>query len=165
VAFIFAGLAATGCQSSAPPEPAPVMAQSGPASMDFSKAPTPPSGKDATPDSVLPTDPSATRLQDIGGYIMLFYRSHQAMPQTLGDLASLPGGQDLNFNSASGQPFVYQSTGMWSPERDNKCIIAYDPELKNGKRWVLFMSLPKSGGPLDVDVYNLPEPFFLNYRP
>jgi hypothetical protein len=87
------------------------------------------------------------------------------MPQTLSDLASLPGGKDLNFNSASGEPFVYQPSGMWSPERSNKCIVVYDPELKDGKRWVLFMSLPKSGGPLDVDVYNLPEPFFLNYRP
>jgi hypothetical protein len=163
--MIVAGLVISGCQTSTAPQPAPVMAKPGPANVDFSKAPTPPSGKDVSPESVLPTGVSATRLQDIGGYIMLYYRQFQAMPQKLTDLASLPGGQELNFNSDSGQPFMYQSTGMWSPERNNKCIVAYDPELRNGKRWVLFMSLPKSGAPLDVDVYDLPEPFFLNYQP
>ena len=156
-----AGLLADGCQTSTVPQQAPVMAQSN-VSVDFSKEPM--DGPPTTPDSITLTDVSATRLQDIGGYIMLYFRQHQQMPASLQDLASLPGGQELNFTAASGQPFGYEASGMWSPERSNKCIIAYDPELRNGKRWVLFMSIPKGGSALDVDVYNLPEPFFLNYR-
>jgi hypothetical protein len=163
--LVLSSLALSGCQSSPAPQPAPVMAKPGPASLDFSKAPPSQTGKDVSPDRVLPTGESATRLQDIGGYLMLYFREHQAMPDNLSDLANLPGGKELNFNSESGQPFAYQANGMWSPERNNKCIVAYDPELRNGKRWVLFMSLPKTGAPLDVDVYDLPEPFFLNYQP
>ena len=157
LAILIAGLVVSGCQSNSS-QPAP--AQPAGVSADFSKVPPPASGSQVTPDSVLASDPSASRLQDIGGYIMLYYRGHQQMPPSLNDLASLPGGQGLNFNSASGEPFEYQAAGMWSPERSDKCIIAYDPELRNGKRWVLFMTLPKTGKPLDVDVYDLPEPFF-----
>jgi hypothetical protein len=162
--LLIAGCALCGCKESTS-QPAPVAGKSGPVSLDFSKAPQSKSGDPVTPDKVVSTDPTAARLQDIGGYIMLYYREHNQMPQALSDLSSLPGGQDLNFNSSSGQPFVYQPAGMWSPERNNKCIVVYDPQLKDSKRWVLFMSIPKAGGALDVDVYLLPEPFFLNYRP
>ena len=161
---LIATLAVSGCQSSPAPSRPGVMAQTGPASVDFTKMPGG-NAPTASPDSILQPGPSASRLQDIGEYIMLFYRLHQEMPATLQDLAALPGAQELNFTSAAGKPFVYQATGMWSPERSNKCIVAYDPELVNGKRWVLFMTVPKGGNPLDVDVYDLPEPFFLNYQP
>jgi hypothetical protein len=163
--ILIAGLALGGCQSSSPAPVRPAVQEpSAPASVDFTKMP---GGNEptASSDSIIQANPSASRLQDIGGYIMLFYRLHQEMPAKLQDLSSLPGGGELNFNSMSGQPFVYQSTGMWSPDRANKCIIAYDPELVSGKRWCLFMTVPKGGNALDVDVFDLPEPFFLNYQP
>jgi hypothetical protein len=143
------------CQSASPPpppRPAPTA--------NFLSAPT-------SPDAIVDSDPAAVRLQDIGGYVLLYYREHQAMPPTLDELRNIPGGGDLDFNSPSSrQPFAYSQAGMWAPDKGDKCIIAYDPSSSpSGKRWCLFMMLPKGGAALSVDVVALPEPIFLSYRP
>ena len=148
-----AALLLAACQSASPP-PAPVRSQ------NFLNAP-------ADPDAIVDTAPAAMRLQDIGGYILLYYREHQAMPPSLDELRKIPGGGDLNFTSpSSGQPFAFSPAGMWIPNQGEKCIIAYDPaRTPNGNRWCLFMMLPKNGAALSVDVVTLPEPMFLSYRP
>jgi hypothetical protein len=142
------------CQSASPPPPKPAP------TANFLSAPT-------SPDAIVDSDPAAVRLQDIGGYILLYYRAHQAMPPTLDELRNIPGGGDLDFNSPSSrQPFAYAQPGLWAPDQGDKCIIAYDPSRSaSGKRWCLFMMLPKGGAALSVDVVELPEPIFLNYRP
>jgi len=121
----------------------------------------------ASPDSIVATDPSASRLQDIGGYILLYYRDHQQLPPSLDDLRAMPGGDNLNFTSGSiDQPFVYYNTGLWASDGGSKCIVAYDPvEESDGKRWCLLMTIPKAGSALSVDVVALSESVFRNYQP
>jgi hypothetical protein len=142
------------CQSASPPPPAPAPVG------NFLNAPT-------SPDAIVDSDPVAVRLQDIGGYILLYYREHQAMPPNFDELRKIPGGEDLNFTSpSSGRPFAFAPAGIWVPNQGEKCIIAYDPaRTPNGNRWCLFMMLPKNGAALSVDVVTLPEPMFLSYRP
>ncbi|HEX4053963.1 MAG TPA: hypothetical protein VHX86_06835 [Tepidisphaeraceae bacterium] len=157
--MVAAALLVAACQSSTPsprrgaPAGLPVADQTG------SFAPT-------SPDEIVETDPAAMRLQDIGGYLLLYYRDHQAMPPHLDDLRAIPGGADLDFTSPStGQPFVYYPVGMWAPGQAEKCIVAYDPaRTAGGKRWCLFMTLPKAGAALSVDVVALPDQMFLNYQ-
>ena len=155
--------AAVGCQQQ-PAQPLPL----GPRSYDFSDAPpqtlTPTAGP-LSPDALVSTDPTATRLQDIGGFLLLYYSDNQQMPASLDDLRSLPGGADLQFTSpATGQAFGYAPSGMWSPQGGDKCIVLYDTNLRGGKRWCLLMTPPKAGAALSVDVANLPDSIFLNYR-
>jgi len=147
-----AALVLAACQSHGPPpNPAP------PA--NFLAAP-------ASPDQIVDTDPAAARLQDIGGFVLLYYRQHQQMPRALDDLRTIPGGGDLDFTSpSSGQPFAYYQTGIWAPDKGDKCIIACDPvPSASGKRWCLFMMAPKNGAALAVDVVAVPESMFRNYR-
>jgi len=162
LAVWMAGLLLAGCRPATPPPAA------GPqTAFDFSRenGGNSSAGAPLSPDEIVSTDPTAARLQDVGGYVLLYYRDHGQMPATLDELRNIPGGQDLQFTSAStGQPFVYQPAGMWSPQRGDKCIILYDLDLKHGARWCLFMTLPKAGSALTVDVAAIPEPIFLNYR-
>lgn len=157
VAFgLAAALLLAGCQSASPPPSQPAQAPTA----NFLSAPT-------SPDAIVGSDPAAVRLQDIGGYILLYYREHQAMPPNLDELRKIPGGEDLNFISpSSGQPFTFSPAGMWIPGNGEKCIVAYDPARSpNGNRWCLFMLPPKDGAALSVDVVTIPEPMFLSYRP
>jgi hypothetical protein len=160
---ILVACAMVGCQQQPPP---PV--SFGPTSVDYSNKPDTesPTGEPLSPESIFPTDPTATRLQDIGGYILLYYRDHKQLPASLDDLRSLPGGDDLQFTSAStGEFFAYQPAGMWSPNHTDKCILIYDPNLINGKRWCLFMTAPNNGAALSVNVTAIPDSMFQTYRP
>ncbi len=151
---VAAALLLAACQSgNPPPKPAAPPA-------NFLAAP-------ASPDEIVGTDPAAARLQDIGGYILLYFRQHQQMPPALDDLRTIPGGGDLDFTSpSSGRPLAYYQTGIWAPDKGDKCIIACDPvPSAGGKRWCLFMMAPKNGAALSVNVVALPEPMFRNYRP
>jgi hypothetical protein len=158
---VMTGLLLAGCQPAAPPPTA-----GGPTfDLGQGNGGNASGGVPSSPDAIVSTDPTAARLQDVGGYVLLYYREHEQMPASLDELRNMPGGQDLQFTSAStGKPFVYQPAGMWSPQRGDKCIILYDPDLKHGARWCLFMTLPKAGAALSVDVMAVPEPIFLNYR-
>jgi hypothetical protein len=164
---VLAGGVLCGCQSS---NPAPK--QSPPQDFGFGGDDTPSQSsgnalQPVSPDSIIATDPSASRLQDIGGYILLYYRDHQQMPPSLDELRDLPGGDNLNFNSGSiDRPFVYDGAGLWASDGGSKCIVAYDPvEQSDGKRWCLLMTIPKAGSALSVDVVALSESVFRNYKP
>jgi hypothetical protein len=162
LAVAMTGLVLAGCQPATGPPNADAQT-----TFDFTQGNggNAPAGAPTSPDEIVSTDPTAARLQDVGGYVLLYYRDHQQMPATLDELRNMPGGQDLQFTSAStGKPFVYQPAGMWSPQRGDKCIILYDPDLKHGARWCLFMTPPKAGAALSVDVAAIPEPIFLNYQ-
>jgi hypothetical protein len=160
---IAGALALIGCQQQQPAQAVP----SGPTRVDFSTLPQPlsPSNQPLTPDEIVSTDPTASRLQDIGGYVLLFYRENDHMPASLDELRTLPGGEDLQFNSAStGQAFGYVAPGLWPPETGQKCIIVYDSTIANGKRWCLFMTLPRAGEALSVDVACIPDSAFQKYH-
>jgi hypothetical protein len=161
---ILAAAAIAGCQQQPPPAPV----QQGPRSYDFSQAPQPlsPTAQTLTPDDIVATDPTASRLQDIGGYVLLYFRENNYMPASLDDLRTLPGGEDLHFSSATtGQAFGYYAKGLWPPQSGEKCIIVYDSTLTNGKRWCLFMTLPRAGEALSVEVNSISDSLFQTYQP
>ena len=78
----------------------------------------------------------------------------------------MPGGDSLNLTAPrSDREFAYQPTGLWSEEHPDKCIIAYDPDLRGATRWCLFMTPPTNGAALVVTVLAIPENNFRKYHP
>ena len=151
----------SGCKSDTPVAPAPEASQTmSPLRQALA------SGGGASPDDILPSDPSSLRLQDLGGYLRLYYRQNKQMPAALEDLRPYVSDGDFNITSPfSGEPYVYKSTGMWSPNQDDKCIICFDPTLTpKGMRICLFMSMPKASSALSVEVVALPEQDFRRYE-
>jgi hypothetical protein len=154
-----------GCSQSAPQQQ---IVPSGPMSIDFSQRNNSGTitGEPASPDAILSTDPAASRLQDIGGFLLLYYRDHKLMPATLDDLANMPGGDSLNLAAPrSGREFSYVPTGLWSDSHPDKCIVAYDPDLRGSVRWCLLMTAPTTGAALTVNVLAVPESIFVKFKP
>jgi hypothetical protein len=138
-----------------------------PAVADFSHATgdQTPSGQPVTPDSILPSDPAATRLQDIGGFLLLYYNDHHELPQTLDELTQMPGGDQLNLAAPmSRREFSYAPHGLWWADHPEKCIVAFDPDLRGGMRWCLFMTPPSYGAALSVNVVCIPEVNFSKFQ-
>ena len=160
-----AGALLFGCSQSPPPQPTlPV----GPTSIDFSQHNDPGTitGEPVSPDAILSTDPAASRLQDIGGFLLLYYREHKQMPPMLDDLANMPGGDSLNLAAPrSGREFSYVPNGLWSEAHPDKCIVAYDPDLRGSARWCLLMTPPTSGSALTVNVLAVQESVFEKFKP
>ena len=157
-------LAVAGCQ----PAPAPTPMRTGPKSVDFSGQPDTVSitGEPVTPDSILSSDPAAERLQDIGGYVLLYYSQQKQLPQSLDDLAQMPGGDSLDLTSPrTGTKFDYYPNGLWSSDHPNKCIVACDPVAGGSIRWCLLMTPPANGAALVVTVVAIPEQNFRKYHP
>lgn len=126
-----------------------------------------PPGETANPDEILNTDPSAMRLQDIGGDFLLYMRIYGQMPSTLDQLRAVDSQIDpATFNSpASGQPFIYVPTGLWLSGHSND-IVVYDPvQTAKQMRWCLFLGPRRGNGTFSVDVVALPESVFRGYKP
>jgi hypothetical protein len=141
-----------GCQSSSAPNPS-----AGP-------APSAGGSRLVSSDQAVYTDPSALRLEDIDGAILLFYHIEGSMPPKLEDLRSIgSAGADLNFNSPSGQPYGYVPGGL-SVAGTQKLLVVYDPvETANGQRWCILISPPQPGAALSAEVMALPEIVFRAY--
>jgi hypothetical protein len=158
------GLAPCGCQTTTQNAPMNTSASNSRAASvsDFSSA-----GPTNSPDAILSGDPSPGRLQDIGGYLMLFYHEYKRMPASLDELRTMPGGDEVNVLSPSGQPYGYYPDGAWSSKQPQKCVVAYDPMVSsNGFRWCLLMSLPKGNADaLSVEAVSLPDSNFHQYKP
>lgn len=158
---LLAALLMAGCQQSEPT--VRTTPDLGPTNIDYSKQPD--DAGQTSPDAVLPTDPAASRLQDIGGVMLVYYDSHKQLPSTLDELASSPGGDTLNLIAPrSGREFVYRPSGLWSESHTEKCIIAYDPDLRGNMRWCLFLKPPTNGTALVVNVVAIPEQDFRTYH-
>ncbi len=160
-----AGLLLAGCQ---PAAPSPAVVPSGPTEVDFSQRNDSGTitGEPPSPDAIVSTDPAASRLQDIGGFMLLYYGANRQLPPTLDDLARMPGGDSLNLTApGSDREFEYRPTGLWSEEHPDKCIIAYDPGLRGAARWCLLMTPPTNGAALVVTVLAIPENNFRKYHP
>jgi hypothetical protein len=162
IVLIVASLYQCGCQTtSVKPAPTPVNQIK-----DNLNNGGDPSARTYSPDEFLPGDPSAGRLQDIGGDLLLYYRLYHQMPQSLEDIKTIVGADSQpNLISPSGQPYIYAPGGLWIPKQD-KCIMVYDPSLTpDGEHWCLLMPPSKPGGALSVNVVAIPEPVFRSYRP
>jgi hypothetical protein len=121
----------------------------------------------ATPDEIVNADPSAARLEDIGGDLMLFYRLNRAMPPNLQALASVTdeGAPPNTLSPGSGQPYVYSSDGLWL-EGHTQSIVVYDPTLSaKSMRWCLFRGPLHPNGSFSVEVVALPDSIFQTYKP
>jgi hypothetical protein len=118
-------------------------------------------------DVALATDPSALRLNDIGGALLLYYATNKQLPDQLEDLnASGYSEGPLKFTSpVSGKPYVYVPAGL-SLEGQRKRIIAYDPTLTHdGRRFCLVMALEsRPNAAQSVEILSLPEKVFEMYH-
>jgi hypothetical protein len=148
--LILTALTAAGCQTaSAPTAPPPIA--------------SPPSQQTSAAKPIFGSDPSAQRLQDLEGDILLYYAANRKLPDSLDDLRSVDS--DVNFNSpVLGQPYIYDPRGLWAAG-SNQSIILYDQVVTaDGKRWCLFMSPPQGNGVLSLNVWAVPEKAFRLYR-
>jgi hypothetical protein len=146
---------AWGCQSNTTPPPQ----GSVPPPLPVVKAPV-----GNTPDQAVDTDPSAQRLDDILGALLLYFRANQGMPPALEDLRTVAGfGSELNLISPSGQPYGYVPAGLTIPG-NNKRLVVYDPaENPNGRRWCILVSALSPGAALTAEVLEIPEAMFREY--
>jgi hypothetical protein len=158
--LVAAGLALPGCTTQPQQSTAPPVSNT----LDFSGVGT----NDAvTPDDVLTADPSATRLEDIGGDLMLYYRVNRAMPPNLDALATVTdqGVPPNEYSPGANQPYVYVPDGLWL-EGHSQSVIVYDPALNSkGARWCLFRGPLHPNGSFSVEVVALPDSIFHNYKP
>jgi hypothetical protein len=126
-----------------------------------------PPGETANPDDILGTDPSAVRLQNLGGDFLLYMRVYGQMPAKLEDLRAVDdqaGANTVN-SPAVGQPYVYVPRGLWLSGHSND-IVVFDPALtKRSMRWCLFLGPRRGNGSFSVDVVALPESVFKTYKP
>jgi hypothetical protein len=148
---------ASGCQ---PQKPANPRANSDTLS-DISSG----DGGMTSPDQLLSTDPCASRLQDIGGTLLLYYSVNRHMPAKLEEIKPLADfDQDLQFTCPlSGKPYGYTPTGLAAVGKEKR-IVVYDSEPShNGKRWCVFMPPPRPGKAMSVEVLEVPEGLFDTY--
>lgn len=109
------------------------------------------------------TDPSAQRLHDLCGALLLFYFEQQRLPESLEELKSSPGDSEaVSFVSpVTNTPYLYTAGGILIPERDARIVI-YDPSPNRANvRWAVMIDDPVPGKALVTKVLPLPESFFL----
>ncbi|MFT3787649.1 MAG: hypothetical protein QM770_16025 [Tepidisphaeraceae bacterium] len=122
-----------------------------------------PSGLQATGDSPLSnTDPCAMRLHDVCGALLLYYFTHNELPEKLSDLNAIPGEAPVELTCpVTKTPYIYTPNGIQIPERKS-FIIIYDPSPAHaGMRWAVSIEQPVPGQPLVTKVVPLAERFFL----
>jgi len=119
-----------------------------------------------TEDQAFNTDPSAMRLDDIEGALLLYYRDNQTMPPHLSDLdpyAKAVGITLVPISPTNGQPYGYDPNGMTAVGA-TKLLVVYDPAPSpNGRRWCIVMEPPRPGAALSAEVLDLPEFVFRSY--
>lgn len=109
------------------------------------------------------TDPCAMRLHDICGPLLLYYATHQRLPERIEELAEVPGFEEVrDFTCpASGRPYIYNPIGIVNSGATSQ-IILYDPSpVHSGMRWAISIVEPKEeNAPLISKVVALPESNF-----
>jgi hypothetical protein len=119
-----------------------------------------------TADQALNTDPSALRLDDIDGAMLLYYRDNQQMPPRLEDLGPYAQSVGITLNLVSpgnGMHYGYDANGMTALGA-TKLLVVYDPAPgTNGRRWCILMAPPHPGAALSAEVLDIPEFEFRSY--
>ena len=119
------------------------------------------------PPQSLATDACATRLQDLGGALLLYYATNRRLPDKLEDLAAAPGAAagaaDVTC-PASGRSYVYVPGGGLTAKGKGRLLVLYDPTpVHGGLRWGLFISPPSGAEPLATWVTPMSEELFRGY--
>lgn len=112
------------------------------------------------------TDPCATKLHDVSGAFLLYYRANNRLPNSLAELENLPGDEAIGNAAcpASGKPYVYTATGIYMVERGQRVILYDATPAHSGYRWAITVLEPVPDEPLQTRVVALPESFFLLRR-
>jgi hypothetical protein len=109
------------------------------------------------------TDPCATRLHDLCGPLLMYYRMHQALPQRLAELKEMPAfGAEVELTCpVSKQPYVYNAFGLPSQDKSERVIIYDATPAHSGFRWAVSIIEPQAANaPLITKVIALPESQF-----
>jgi hypothetical protein len=144
--FAIAGLMLffTGCGTTAPARPA--------------RADTPSAtSQRAASIPNLNTDPCATRLHDLCGPLLWYYKEQQHLPPTLADLAQTPGFSEIGALACpeSHQAYAYVPDGISIPGVPGT-VIVYDP-LPSHAGWRWAITVVPGQGPLVTKVIALPK--------
>ncbi len=110
------------------------------------------------------TDPCAMQMWDISGAMLLYWKLHNQLPESLEELQIGPRLDDeLVFKCAlSSQPYVYVPQGMATPGSDSRLIL-YDQTPHRGKRWVIIASESRGKRPRTINAIPLTEAQFATY--
>lgn len=103
-------------------------------------------------------DDCAGRIHDIGGLFLLYFASHNQMPQTLDEALTVAGPLERPELTCpvSKQPYVYSAQGF-TTRGDPRVLVLYDPApVHNGNYRALLMNPPTPGQPLQTWVVQLP---------
>jgi len=101
-----------------------------------------PSAGEARPPLPAPAaDPCAERLHDLCGPLLLYRAVHGNLPDRLEDLRRVAGaGEDLRFECpASGQPYLYDKTGIAVPGQPGRIVVRDPLPSHSGIRWAIAM--------------------------
>ena len=142
------------------------------------RAPTPPpppradamasAPRDVLPSNAANLDPCAIRLHDVAGALLMYYFTHQRLPDTLDEVTPFgDAGEPVVLTCpASDQPYVYTAQGILLAEQRAR-VIVYDPTPAHygGYRWAIRIEEPADGKPLLARVIALPESFFVMRPP
>lgn len=113
------------------------------------------------------TDPSAMKLHDIEGALLMYYAVNKKLPdrfEQLQPLADVDTPITLDC-PGSDQPYVYTPDGIKLQERDAR-IVLYEPApLHSGYRLTIVIDEPGPLKPLVAEVVAMPESFFLLHPP
>ena len=164
--------AAAGCQTttirSVPTTPPPPPA---PATNADVRAAAASGGGDPGPFSVndaVAGDPSAGRLQDISGAMLLYYAVHKRLPPQLDDLKPLAdAGTDLPTLAPSGRPYLYAPGGLVAQGTNYRIVVADPAPSPAGVRQCIRLpnTMPAPGAALTTEVVAVPEAAFKQYVP
>ncbi len=130
-------------------------------------APRPPAPTPEENGVAAATDPCALRMQDLCGAMLLYFTANKHLPDKLESLQRYAdAGTTLTFTCpASGQPYIYNSTGLVAPGiRDT--LILYDATAAHrGERWGIVMAPPATGKAVLMYVIPLSDKLLNAYSP
>lgn len=127
----------------------------------------PPVGKPQTSDMAIVAndDPSAIKMHDLEGAILMYYALNKVLPPKIEDalpLADVP--LDLNVPGTS-QQYVYTREGIILQDQEARLILYEPAPLHQGYRLAIRVNDPKAFQPLVMHIIPVPESFFLLHPP
>jgi hypothetical protein len=127
----------------------------------------PPVGKPQVADSAIVAndDPSAIKMHDIEGAILMYYAINKVLPPKIEDalpLADVP--LDMNVPGTS-QQYVYTREGIILQDQEARLIVYEPAPLHKGHRLAIRVNDPKAFQPLVMHIIPVPESFFLLHPP
>lgn len=103
-----------------------------------------------------PADPTAIRLHDLAGKILLYQATKHSMPTKLEDFASTAAGGD-GVDPATGQSFLYTPDSAMRSGLPGRVILHQPRANPERGRWALLMNDLASDGRVVTYVQRVPE--------